>query len=64
MYQRCNRLAEYGAVRLTLDLLKEVTETISASKLWINETDFVRDAVREKIVAVNSSLKKTVTQGA
>jgi metal-responsive CopG/Arc/MetJ family transcriptional regulator len=52
-------LVEYGAVRLSLDLLKQVTDTISETKLWINETDFVRDAVREKIVAVNTTKLQT-----
>lgn len=50
-------MVEYGAVRLSLDLLKEVSDTIMRSKLWINETDFVRDAVREKIIAVNNTAK-------
>jgi Arc/MetJ-type ribon-helix-helix transcriptional regulator len=46
-------LTDYTQVRLTVDLLKQVTDTIQKKKLWNNETDFVRDAVREKIVAVN-----------
>ena len=52
------RLTEYGTVRLTVDLLKEVSNTITECKLWYNEVDFVREAVREKIASVKAGMAK------
>ena len=44
--------SKFGHTRISRDLLKEVTETIQQHPLWINETDFIREAIREKISKV------------
>ena len=45
-------MTEYGTVRISENLLSEVTETIQKRKLWVNEVDFIREAIREKIATV------------
>jgi metal-responsive CopG/Arc/MetJ family transcriptional regulator len=42
-------MAKYKTISLTSDLLKEVTDTVKTHPLWINEVEFIRDAIREKI---------------
>lgn len=42
-------MTEWEQVRLTRELYNEVTKILEDKKFWVNEQDFVRDAVREKI---------------
>jgi hypothetical protein len=43
-------VTKYKAARISEDLYREVTEIVQKYKLWINEIDFIREAIREKII--------------
>jgi len=36
-------------VRIPAVMMKEIQETIGKKPLWVNEHDFIRDAIREKL---------------
>lgn len=43
---------EWKQVRIPKQLLKDVRSIIREHPLWLNEPDFIRDALREKIEEV------------
>lgn len=42
-------MVEWVQIRIPEELYKKVTTIITEKKFWINEHDFIRDAVREKL---------------
>jgi Arc/MetJ-type ribon-helix-helix transcriptional regulator len=42
-------MAEWVQIRIPEALYKEVQDAINREKFWINEHDFIRDAIREKL---------------
>jgi len=53
VFKLVDEKTKYGAIRLSEDLLSEVTKTVKERPLWINEIDFIREAIREKISKVS-----------
>lgn len=40
---------EWVQVRIPEEMIKEIREIIEHQKLWVNEHEFIRDAIREKL---------------
>jgi len=45
---------EWVSIRIPAEMMKEIQEIIRSKKLWVNEHEFVRDAVREKMRSIVS----------
>ena len=43
---------QWKQVRIPKELLKDIRNTIKENPLWLNEPDFIRDALRDKIEKV------------
>jgi Arc/MetJ-type ribon-helix-helix transcriptional regulator len=46
-------VTDWVPVRIPEDLYAEITALLKKKPLWLNEHDFIRDALREKLAAVN-----------
>ncbi len=42
-------MVQWTPIRLPEELYGEVTDTIKKNQRWVNEHDFIREAVREKL---------------
>lgn len=47
-------LTEWEQIRIPKELFDEATKVIREKGFWVNEQDFVREAVREKITKIQA----------
>ena len=52
VFKMADEKTKYGTARISEDLLAEVTKIVKEKPLWINEIDFIREAIRDKIKKV------------
>jgi Arc/MetJ-type ribon-helix-helix transcriptional regulator len=42
-------MVEWVPIRIPEELYKQIQEVINHNKVWVNEHEFIRDAIREKL---------------
>lgn len=45
---------EWVHVRIPAEMMKEIKEIVKSKRLWVNEHEFIRDAIREKMRSISS----------
>jgi len=45
---------EWTQIRVPTSMLEEIKIILQLNPMWVNEHEFIRDAIREKIVAVKT----------
>lgn len=48
---------EWTQVRVPTSMLEEIRGILKQNPMWVNEHEFIRDSIREKIVAVKNKHK-------